>query len=99
MIPRGETVMTIFDSTTGKGRVIDGGGGGCRVALRLIAVGIVGLFALILLFNCVTRVGTGQVGVLTLFGRVTGETLPEGRHLTNPLRPNNRSADQNQRIK
>src|ERR1700690_256558 len=99
MIPRGETVMTIFDSTTGKGRVIDGGGGGGRVALRLIAVGIVGLFALILLFNSVTRVGTGHVGVLTLFGRVTGETLGEGMHLINPLKTNNELSIQTQTLK
>jgi regulator of protease activity HflC (stomatin/prohibitin superfamily) len=36
--------------------------------------------------NCVTRIGTGNVGVLTLFGRVTGETLTEGIHLINPLK-------------
>jgi hypothetical protein len=29
-------------------------------------------------FASVTRVQSGHVGVLTLFGRVTGEVLPEG---------------------
>ena len=66
--------MTIFDSSIGRGRVLDGGGG--RGVLGLIGLAIVGLVVLILLFNSVTRVGTGRVGVLTLFGRVTGETLP-----------------------
>jgi hypothetical protein len=32
----------------------------------------------ILVFASVTRVQSGHVGVLTLFGRVTGEVLPEG---------------------
>lgn len=30
------------------------------------------------MFASVTRVQSGHVGVLTLFGRVTGEVLPEG---------------------
>src|SRR2546430_9149282 len=69
----GGTVMTILDSQ--RGRVIDVNGGGM---VRLIALGIIGLVLIILLFNSITRVGTGHVGVLTLFGRVTGETLGEG---------------------
>ncbi|HXZ80620.1 MAG TPA: prohibitin family protein, partial [Terriglobales bacterium] len=32
---------------------------------------------------------TGHVGVLTLFGKVTGTVLPEGVHLANPLTVNN----------
>jgi prohibitin 1 len=39
----------------------------------------------ILLLNCVTSVKTGHVGVVTLFGRVTGQTMGEGLHLVNPL--------------
>jgi hypothetical protein len=70
--------MTIFDSQAGRGRVV--GAGVPRSVLISIAIGIIGLVSLVLLFNCVTRVGTGRVGVLTLFGRVTGETLPEGIH-------------------
>ena len=31
-------------------------------------------------------IGTGNVGVLTLFGRVTGQTLTEGLHFINPLK-------------
>jgi len=90
--------MTIFDSTTGRGRVIDGGGGS-RTIFGLIGLGIIGLAVIILLFNSVTRVGTGRVGVLTLFGRVTGETLPEGMHLINPLKTNNELSIQTQTIK
>ncbi len=90
--------MTIFDSASGRGRVIDGGGGG-RSIFGLIGLGIVGLAVIILLFNSVTRVGTGRVGVLTLFGRVTGETLPEGMHLINPLKTNNELSIQTQTIK
>jgi regulator of protease activity HflC (stomatin/prohibitin superfamily) len=89
--------MTIFDSTSGRGRVIDGGGE--RGMIGLIGLAIVGLVVVILFFNSVTRVGTGRVGVLTLFGRVTGETLPEGMHLINPLKTNNQLSIQTQTIK
>jgi prohibitin 1 len=91
--------MTIFDSTAGRGRVINGGGGDGTTIFGLIGLGIVGLALIILLFNSVTRVGTGRVGVLTLFGRVTGETLPEGIHLINPLKTNNELSIQTQTIK
>ena len=76
--------MTIFDSQAARGRVISAGAP--RSVLVTTAIGIICLVALVLLFNCVTRVGTGRVGVLTLFGRVTGETLPEGIHVINPLK-------------
>jgi prohibitin 1 len=89
-------IMTIFDATRGK--VIDGGGhdGGL---FRLIGLGIVAFLLVILLFSSVTRVGTGHVGVLTLFGKVTGETLGEGLHLINPLKTNNEMSVQTQTIK
>jgi len=71
--------MTIFDPA--RGRIIDGGGSGFGL-LRLIGLGIAAFLVVILLFSSVTRVGTGRVGVLTLFGKVqTGETLGEGIHL------------------
>src|SRR5713101_1826774 len=89
--------MTIFDSSTGRGRVIDGGGG--RSIFGLIGLAIAGLVVVILRFKSVTRVGTGRVGVLTLFGRVTGETLPEGIHLINPLKTNNQLSIQTQTLK
>jgi prohibitin 1 len=86
--------MTIFDSPRGKVVNVDGGG-----ALRLIGLAILGLVLIVLLFNSVTRVATGHVGVLTLFGRVTGETLGEGIHLINPLKTNNEMSIQTQTIK
>src|SRR3977135_1152860 len=57
------------------------------------------IFALIFFFSCVVSVPTGHVGVLTLFGRVTGETLGEGIHVINPLKTNNEMAIQTQTIK
>src|SRR5580704_6895012 len=93
---KGETTMTIFDPA--RGRVIDGGGSGFGL-LRLIGLGIAAFLLIILLFSSVTRVGTGRVGVLTLFGKVTGETLGEGIHLINPLKTNNELSIQTQTLK
>ena len=88
--------MTIFDPA--RGRIIDGGGSGGGL-LRLIGLGIAAFLLIILLFSSVTRVGTGRVGVLTLFGKVTGETLGEGIHLINPLKTNNELSIQTQTLK
>jgi prohibitin 1 len=68
--------MTIFNEA--RGRVIDANP---SPLFRLIGIGAAAFLLVILLFASVTRVGTGHVGVLTLFGRVTNETLPEGIHL------------------
>jgi prohibitin 1 len=87
--------MTIFDPS--RSRIIDGGGG--RSIIRLAALGVAAFLLVILFFNSVTRVGTGRVGVLTLFGRVTGETLGEGIHVINPLKTNNEMSIQTQTIK
>jgi prohibitin 1 len=87
--------MTIYDPV--RGRVIDGGGRGGL--LRLIGIGIAAFLLVILLFASVTKVGTGHVGVLTLFGKVTGETLGEGIHLINPLKTNNEMSIQAQTVK
>jgi regulator of protease activity HflC (stomatin/prohibitin superfamily) len=88
--------MTIFDPANT--RVINAGGGRGGL-LRLIGLGILAFVIVILLFSSVTRVGTGHVGVLTLFGRVTGETLGEGIHLISPLKTNNELSIQTQTIK
>src|ERR1700688_4005089 len=88
--------MTIFDPA--KSRVIDGGGGGNL--LRLVGLGLGAFLLVILIFSCVTRVGTGHVGVLTLFGKVqSGESLGEGMHFINPLKTNNEMSVQTQSIK
>jgi prohibitin 1 len=57
------------------------------------------ILAVILLLSSTTSVPTGNVGVLTLFGRVTGETLNEGIHLINPLKAVQKLSVQTQSIK
>jgi len=53
--------------------------------------GFILVFALLLMMGAcsVTKVDTGNVGVLTMFGRVTGDVLSEGVHLINPLKSSN----------
>src|SRR5687768_7308907 len=70
----------MFESLTGervsnRQRVVWRRGG----ALVLLAV-----LALIAA-NSVACVRTGHVGVVTVFGRVTGRTMGEGIHLVNPV--------------
>jgi len=91
--------MTIFDPA--RGRIIDGGGShGGGGFLRLIGLGIAAFLLVIVLLSSITRVGTGHVGVLTLFGKVqTGEILGEGIHLINPLKTNNELSIQTQTLK
>jgi prohibitin 1 len=89
-----ERAMTIFDPS--QRRVVDVHGG---TALRLLGLAVVGLLIVIFLFSAVTRVDSGAVGVLTLFGRVTGEALPEGMHLINPLKTNHELSIRTQEIK
>jgi len=86
--------MTIYGDSRGK--IIDTGG---RPLFRLVGLGIAAFIIVILLFSAVTRVSTGHVGVLTLFGRVTGEVLPDGIHVINPLKTNNEMSIQTQTIK
>ena len=52
-----------------------------RSGLALLAIVLLGITAL----NSVACVKTGHVGVLTVFGRVTGRTVGEGIHIVNPL--------------
>jgi len=88
--------MTIFDPN--RPRVIDAGGRGGL--LRLVGIGVLAFFLVIVLLSSVTRVGTGHVGVLTLFGKVdTSQILGEGIHLINPLKTNNEMSVQTQSIK
>jgi len=63
----------------------------------LILIGAVAAF--FFLMASVTSVPTGHVGVLTLFGRVTGEVLPEGIHLVNPLKSVEKLSVQTQSLK
>ena len=65
--------FTIEHSMGGGNAFIRGAG-----ALALLAV------ALIIALSSTSCVQTGHVGVVTVFGRVTGRTLSEGIHLVNP---------------
>src|SRR6266478_3516880 len=63
--------------------------------LRIVVV----VLLLILLFSSTTSIPTGNVGVLTLFGRVTGDVLGEGIHLINPLKAVKKLSVQTQSVK
>lgn len=72
---------------------------GLRGVLRRILLIVIAVLAFILLMASTTSIPTGNVGVLTLFGRVTGETLPEGIHLVNPLKSVQKLSVQTQSVK
>jgi prohibitin 1 len=86
--------MTIFNEA--RGRVIDANP---NPVFRLFGLAIAAFLIVILLFSCVTKVASGHVGVLTLFGRVTGEVLPEGIHLINPFKSSTEMSIRTQEIK
>ncbi len=65
---------------------------------RILQIAIL-VLVFILLMASTTSIPTGNVGVLTLFGRVTGETLPEGIHLVNPLKSVQKLSVQTQSVK
>jgi prohibitin 1 len=81
------------------------GGGGLpempnlRGAAKKILQLAILVFAFILLLASITSIPTGHVGVLTLFGRVTGDVLPEGIHLINPLKSVEKLSVQTQSVK
>ncbi len=66
--------------------------GGPRVVLFIV-------LGALLLYSSVVRVATGHVGVLTLFSKVTGDILPEGLHLINPLKTSHEMSIQTQTMK
>jgi prohibitin 1 len=80
-----------------RGRIMDGDR--VPVGRRLVLLVVIIGFVFILLVSSVTRVPSGHVGVLTLFGRVTGETLGEGIHLVNPFKATNQMSIRTQEIK
>jgi prohibitin 1 len=65
---------------------------------RILQLGIL-VVVIIVVMASTTSIPTGNVGVLTLFGRVTGETLPEGIHLINPLKSVQKLSVQTQSLK
>ena len=66
--------FAIEHSSGGGGRTFVRGAG----MLLLLGVGV------IIAFSSTSCIGTGHVGVVTMFGRVTGRTLSEGIHIVNP---------------
>lgn len=56
---------------------------------RFSGVVIVVALVVVLLYASIAYVPAGHVGVLTSFGRVTGEVLPEGTHFVSPFKANN----------
>ena len=59
---------------------------------RAVATLVVGGLVVVALLTSVAYVPAGHVGVVTLFGRVTGQVLPEGTHLIYPFKTVNRMA-------
>jgi prohibitin 1 len=57
------------------------------------------ILAVLLVLWSTTSIPTGNVGVLTFFGRVTGETLNEGIHFINPLKSVQKLSVQTQSVK
>ena len=86
--------MTIFNEA--RGRVTDANP---SPVFRLFGLAVAAFLIVILLFSSIAKVESGHVGVLTLFGRVTGEVLPEGIHLVNPFKSNNEMSIRTQEIK
>ncbi len=86
--------MTIFNE--GRGKVIDVNP---APFARLLGLGIAAFLLIIVLFNSVTTVPTGNVGVLTLFGKVTGPVLGAGIHLINPFKSSKVMSIQTQELK
>lgn len=80
----------------GEGRVVDVGG---KPVLRLMAIGAAVFVLVVVLFASIARVPAGHVGVLTLFGRVTGQVLGEGIHLVNPFKANSVMSVRSQEVK
>ena len=60
------------------------GGGGAKTFVRSVGTLLLIGIAVIVAFSSTSCVRTGHVGVVTMFGRVTGQTLTEGIHLVNP---------------
>ncbi len=59
--------------------------GGGKSLVRSIGMLILLVVGVILAFSATSCVKTGHVGVVSVFGRVTGRTLSEGIHIVNPL--------------
>ncbi len=84
----------VFDLGGGRPAMPSLGGIGTKILT------IVGLIVFVIVFfSSVVSIPTGNVGVLTMFGRVTGEALGEGIHLINPLKAVQKMSIQTQSVK
>jgi len=81
-----------------RGRVIDVDMNGPKV-IRGFGIVAALVLAVVLLWASVAYVPAGSVGVLTIFGRVTGEVLPEGTHFVNPFKVNHTMSVRTEQIK
>jgi regulator of protease activity HflC (stomatin/prohibitin superfamily) len=84
------------DFTGGRGHVIDVDGFNFFSKLKYLVVAVA---MLALLWASVAYVPAGNVGVLTIFGRVNGVVLSEGTHLVNPFTYNNVLTVRTQQVK
>ncbi len=75
------------------------GGPGSAGSGRLIGIVFAVVLVVLLLWMSIAYVPAGHVGVITLFGRVTGQVLPEGTHFVNPFAVNNTMSVRTQEIK
>ncbi|MCU1311441.1 MAG: hypothetical protein JWO20_2566 [Candidatus Angelobacter sp.] len=80
------------------GRVIDADGPTNPFG-RFTLAAFVAIVVVILLFMSVTMIGPGEVGVITLFGRVTDEVLYSGLHFVSPLKRVNEISVRTQSLK
>src|SRR5689334_2256821 len=60
------------------------GGGTGRTFVRGLGSLVIVIIAVIIAMSSTSCVRTGHVGIVSLFGRVTGEVLSEGIHVVNP---------------
>jgi regulator of protease activity HflC (stomatin/prohibitin superfamily) len=60
-------------------------GGGSTTFVRGIGILLLLGLGVIIAFSSTSCVRTGHVGVVSVFGRVTGQALPEGIHVVNPV--------------
>lgn len=63
---------------------IEAGGGAAKTVVRGFGGVLLFILALIVASSSTSCVRTGHVGVVSVFGRVTGRALSEGIHLVNP---------------
>lgn len=73
--------------------------GNFRWAIGGSKAALIAALVIIPIYAGIAYVPPGHVGVLVLFGRVTGEVLPEGIHLVNPFKTNNTTSVRTQELK